>query len=194
MTKSLGRMVHSVRFICVLDTNVIYPIEIRDLLLWFAHDDLFTPKWSKGIFDEWAEVMARKGVNDDEIAKRIQNVNDAFPDAMVEKYETLIDGLKLPDVKDCHVLAAAIKTNANVIITNNLKDFPNDYLASFGLSAKNADEFIVDTIDLNPQRALKSFLKLVNHKRNPPITEFQVLDRYRNIGLTNTANYLHSLI
>jgi hypothetical protein len=55
-------MIHSVRFTCVLDTNVIYPLWIRDLLLWFAHHELYTPKWSKHIFDEWIEVMKRKGI------------------------------------------------------------------------------------------------------------------------------------
>ena len=49
-----------------------------------------------------------------------------------------------PDLKDKHVLAAAIKTNANLIVTNNLKDFPEDYLSGFGLKAKNADDFLAD--------------------------------------------------
>lgn len=56
--------------------------------------------------------------------KRIQRANKAFPDALVKNYEVLIEHLNLPDPRDCHVLAAAIKTNANVIVTNNLKDFP----------------------------------------------------------------------
>ena len=138
--------------------------------------------------------MTAKGVSKEEISKRINNVNQAFPDAMVENYESLIPGLDLPDQKDCHVLAAAIKTKANVIVTNNLKDFPKAYLASFGLSAKSADDFLTDTIDLNPERAIRSFLKLVSHKRNPPLTEFDVLNRYRKLGLTDTANYLHALL
>lgn len=71
-------MIHSVRFICVLDTNVIFPIEIRDLLFWFAHYDLYTPKWSKHIFDEWKNVMIRKGVSEKEANKRIQKANLAF--------------------------------------------------------------------------------------------------------------------
>lgn len=45
-------MIHSVRFTCVLDTNVIYPVNIRDLLLWFAHYDLFTPQTSAGSSEE----------------------------------------------------------------------------------------------------------------------------------------------
>ncbi len=59
-------MIHSVRFIAVLDTNVIYPVIIRDLLFWFAHYDMYTPKWSNHIFDEWKDVMHRKGVAPEE--------------------------------------------------------------------------------------------------------------------------------
>lgn len=80
-------MIHSIRFKCVLDTNVIFPIEIRDLLFWFAHDELYTPKWSKHIFSEWENVMRRKNVSEEEIEKRITWAKMAFPDAVVENYE-----------------------------------------------------------------------------------------------------------
>lgn len=185
-------MIHSVRFTCVLDTNVIYPIEIRDLMFWFAHFDLFTPKWSKHIFDEWKNVMITKGVSEVEALRRIQNANSAFPDAMVQNYAGLIDGLDLPDEKDRHVLAAAIKTNANVIVTNNLKDFPSEYLGSFGLTAKDADDFLTDVIDLNPEQAVKAFREMVMNRRNPNLDEFQCLSNLRNRGLKTTADYLHS--
>ena len=187
-------MIHSVRFTCVLDTNVIYPHEVRDILFWLAFHDMFTPKWSKHIFDEWKDVMQRKGIEEDEVKKRIKNANDAFPDAMVKNYESLVETLKLPDSKDCHVLAAAIKTNANLIVTNNLKDFPEEYLAEFGLMAKTADDFITDLIDLNHERTLNAFRDLVMNRKNPNLDEFEVLDRFRNIGLKDTADFIHSLI
>lgn len=185
-------MIHSVRFKCVLDTNVIYPIEIRDLLFWFAYYDLFTPKWSAHIFDEWKDVMSRKGISEDEANKRVEIANQAFPDALVNNYSGLIDNLELPDPKDRHVLAAAIKTNANIIVTNNIKDFPKEYLASFGLSAKTADDFLTDIIDLNPDQAVKAFRELVLNRRNPDLDEFQVLDILRNRELKDTADFLHS--
>ncbi len=172
----------------------MYPIEIRDLLFWFAHYDLFTPKWSNHIFDEWENVMMRKGVTKEEITKRTNFANLAFPDALVTNYESLINGLTLPDYKDCHVLAAAIKTNANVIVTNNLKDFPSEYLSTFGLVAKSADDFIADIIDLNHEKAIEAFRKLVMNRTNPDLDEFEVLDNFRKNGLINSADYLHSLI
>lgn len=187
-------MIHSVRFTAVLDTNVIYPVVGRDLLLWFAHYDLYTPKWSKHIFDEWEMVMQRKGIDEAEAKKRTGKVNEAFPDAYVQNYESLIPLLNLPDEKDCHVLAAGIKTNANVIVTNNLKDFPEEYLQSFGLRAKSADDFLTDIIDLDHEQAVAAFKEMVLNKKHPPLDEYQVLDQLRKIELKDTANYLHSLL
>ena len=91
-------------------------------------------------------------------------------------------------------MAAVIKTNANLIITNNLKDFPTSYLSEFGLFAKGPDDFFTDIIDLNNKTSIKAFRDLVLNKRNPSYDEFQVLDILRNNGLKNTADYLHSLI
>lgn len=187
-------MIHSVRFKAVLDTNVIFPIVTRDLLLWFAHYDLYTPKWSEHIFDEWRDVMIRKGVDEAEAEKRVQRANTAFPDALVKNYTSLIEKLELPDEKDRHVLAAAIKTNANVIVTSNLKDFPTEYLASFGLTAKSADDFLTDIIDLNSDKAVEAFREMVLNRKNPAMDEYQVLESLRKIGLKDTANYLHALL
>jgi predicted nucleic acid-binding protein len=187
-------MIHSVRFTAVLDTNVIYPIIIRDLLFWFAHYDLYTPKWSKHIFDEWQSVLERKGIPADEADRRVQRANEAFPDAMVRNYESLIEGLTMQDEKDRHVLAAAIKTNADVIVTNNIKHFPVEYLESFGLVAKTADDFLTDIIDLNNEQAIAAFKEMVLNKKNPELDEFEVLDDLRANGLNDTANYLHALL
>lgn len=187
-------MIHSVRFKCVLDTNVIYPLWTRDLLMWFAFYELYTPKWSANIFDEWITVMKRKGIEETEAMKRANVMNEAFPDALVDNYEPLICSLTLPDNDDRHVLAAAIKTNADLIVTNNLKDFPADYLRTFGLKAKAPDDFFTDIIDLNHDISIQSFKKLVLNKKKPPLNEYEVLDIFRKNGLKNTADYLHALL
>lgn len=77
----MGYMIHSVKFKAVLDTHVIYPIVIRDFLFWLAYYELYTPKWISNIFDEWKEVMIRKGILKEEAEKRVYVANLAFPDA-----------------------------------------------------------------------------------------------------------------
>ncbi len=187
-------MIHSVRFTVVLDTNVVYPVIIRDILFWFAHYDLYTPKWSEHIFDEWKKVMIEKNVSEEEASKRISRANAAFPDALVKNYKGLIDQLILPDKDDRHILAAAIKTNANLIVTNNIKHFPQEYLQSFSLNAKTADDFLTDIIDINQEQAVAAFKEMVLNKKNPKQDEFEVLNLLRNCGLNDTANYLHALL
>lgn len=187
-------MIYSVRFTCVLDTNVIYPLYTRDILFWFAHYDLYTIKWSKNIFDEWSEVMKRKGISSSEIKRRLEIANQAFPDALVDNYESLVESIYLPDPKDRHVVAAAIKTNANLIVTNNLKDFPDHYLKQFGLSAKNADDFLTDIIDLNNEIVVKAFKDIISNKKKPELSVSEILSIYRKNNLINTANYLQALV
>ncbi|MDE0471123.1 MAG: PIN domain-containing protein [Ekhidna sp.] len=178
-----------------MDTCVLHPLHVRDLILWFAYSGLFAPKWSKHIFDEWRELMVRKKVPKKEINHRIDSVLNGFPNAMVTNYETHIESLTgIKDEKDRHVLAAAIKINASLIVTNNLKDFSKDYLESFGLYAKSADNFLVDIIDLHDEEAIKAFRMMVVNRRNPPVNEYEMLDILRNNGLKDTADYIHALI
>ena len=136
--------------------------------------------------------MIRNGIEEAEANRRVNKANLAFPDALVTNYSGLIGTLDLPDPKDCHVLAAAIKINANLIVTNNLRDFPEDYLASFGLTAKTADDFLTDIIDLNPERALAAFKEMVLNRTDPNQDEYEVLAILSKHGLQETADFLHS--
>jgi hypothetical protein len=63
-------------------------------------------------------------------------MNKAVRDCLVTGHEPLTEGLKLPDPDDRHVLAAAIKAGAQVIVTRNLKDFPSPTF-SRGISRPN---------------------------------------------------------
>jgi hypothetical protein len=73
-------------------------------------------------------------------------------DALVVGYENLIPKLTLPDENDRHVLAAAIRGKAQVIVTMNLKDFPAEVLQKYDMEAQHPDEFILRLIDLAPLR------------------------------------------
>jgi len=63
-------------------------------------------------------------------------MNSAVRDCLVSGYEPLIAALDLPDPNDRHVLAAAIKAKAQIIVTKNLRDFPAERLA-LGISRRS---------------------------------------------------------
>ncbi len=77
----------------------------------------------------------------------MQEMKNVFPDSTVEKYESLISSLQLPDEDDRHVLAAAIRCKADVIVTFKLKDFPLNYLSEFDIEAQHPDVFVSNLID-----------------------------------------------
>ncbi len=179
---------------CVLDTNVIYPLWLRDILLWFAFYDLFIPKWSSTIFDEWIRVMHRKGINHREALRRVKVMNDAFPDAQVKNYESIISSLDLPDQNDRHVLAAAIRSKSSFIITRNLKDFPSIILNPFGIQAVSPDLFLSALVKIYPIQTVLAFRKLVKNKTRPLFTEEEVLLILQKNNLRKTAKEIKLLL
>lgn len=70
------------------------------------------------------------------------------PGALVTGFESLIPGIRLPDTDDRHVVTAAVKTRAEAIVTFNLKDFPEQALAPFGVRAIHPDDVRHGTVSI----------------------------------------------
>ncbi|WP_020533047.1 PIN domain-containing protein [Flexithrix dorotheae] len=183
-------------FTAILDACVLYPAPIRDLLLNLAALDVFQPKWSDQIQEEWSRNLLRNrpDLSDKQLKKTIQAMNQAFPDANVIDFEPTIDTLTLPDKDDRHVLAAAIEANAHFIITDNIKDFPNEYLTKFGITPCTPDDFITNLFNIFPSATKQAFLNQVSSLRNPPIPIEKVLDNLKSCGLIKTSRLLSSII
>jgi hypothetical protein len=88
--------------------------------------------------------------------------------SLIEGYEELIDGIKLPDPNDRHVLAAAIKANAQTIVKYNLSDFPSSALSKYEIDAQHPDEFLRHLLDLAPAKVLATVQETRKSLKNPP--------------------------
>ena len=144
------------RLAAFFDANVLYPAPLRNLLMRLALRDLFRAKWSQSVHDEWIEAALRDRPKlDRKKLERTRALMDAHVrDCLVEGYEELIASIVLPDPGDRHVLAAAIRGGAEVIVTMNLKDFPAKTLAPYGIEAQHPDTFIMYLIEHHvPHRA-----------------------------------------
>ena len=114
------------RYTVVFDACVLYPAPLRDFLLRLSMTGLFAAKWTNQIHDEWIRnvLMSRPELKD-KLSRTRELMDKAVPDSLVAGYEPLMENLQLPDTDDRHVLAAAIRSGAQAIITFNLKDFPD---------------------------------------------------------------------
>lgn len=182
-------------FTAVYDANVLYPAPLRDLLMRLALTDMFRARWTDDIHDEWIRnvLESRPDLTRKQL-ERTRGLMDAnVRDCVVEGYQSLIPGLELPDPDDRHVLAAAIRANASVIVTFNLKDFPAEQVGRYGVEAQHPDEFIAHLIDLNQAKVCASAEEQRRSLRNPPKTVEEYLETLLRQGLPQTAALLASL-
>ena len=117
-------------FTVIYDANVLYPAPLRSVLMFLAQTDLFRARWTLDIHEEWIRnlLLKRPDLSREKLEGLRDMMIDTIPDSLVTGYEPAIAGLNLPDPNDRHVLAAALRANAEIIVTANLKDFPPESL------------------------------------------------------------------
>lgn len=128
----------------LLDACVLYPTVLREILIGAAAEGLFRPLWSARILEEWARAAARRSPGDEVIARgEIASLRAQFPRAEIPPQPGIEQRLILPDPGDLHVLAVAIAGSADLIVTQNARDFPRGTLAGEGLAREDADAFLM---------------------------------------------------
>lgn len=183
-------------FVVVYDTNVLIPERLRDLLMRIAASGIVQARWSTEILDEWARSLSR--MRPDIEPARIDRLRyymiDVVPDCLVTGYHGLTADFDLIDDGDRHVVAAAVRAQAQVIVTYNLKHFPDHLLAKYDIEAKHPDEFVLDTIDLNPARVATLIGDMSRDLVKPPMTIDEVLDSLRDRGLVRSVARLRDVL
>lgn len=177
----------------VLDACVLYPSFLRDLLIRLGLTGLYQPKWSAIIEDEWQRNLLanRADLTPEQIQRTAELMNTAIPDAMTTGFEPLIDSVDLPDVDDRHVVAAAVRSNAESIVTFNLKDFPTPALDAFGIEALHPDDFVMDLLDLNRALVLSVVTTQRSYLRKPPMSVDDYLEALLRQGMAQTVKELN---
>ncbi|GAA4828384.1 PIN domain-containing protein [Garicola koreensis] len=174
-------------FPAFLDTCVLYGANLNDTLLRIAEEDAFSPQWSPDVVEELRRNLSMipnlpAGAAD----RRVKAMTDAFPEAMVEGYEPLIP-IMTCDPKDRHVLAAAVHSDSQVLVTFNLDDFPTSSLAGFEITAVHPDDFLLDQLDLHPEKVARSMIRQVDEATRPTLTMADLLQRLSRAGVPRFA-------
>jgi PIN domain len=191
------------RYTAFIDACTLASALRRNLLLTLAEAEFFRVRWSVQVLDETQQaiekILTDKGYEPDDArgraARARQAMEMAFEEAIVEDFQDLLGACAgMPDPGDVHVLAAALKTQAATIVTENLKDFPEHVLAPLNIEARNADAFIADTIALDPGRAVAAIRTTRLRLKRPEKTAEILLMDMDAAGLTETVDVLRPYV
>ena len=153
-------------------------------------------RWTETIHDEWIHNVLKDNsrLSAERLARTRTLMNEAFRDCLVTGYEDLIASLPLPDPDDRHVLAAALRAGAAVIVTFNLKDFPAETLARFDTEAQHPDDFLVSLLDQAPGMVCAAVKRQRESLRSPPKTAQELLATLESQGLNQSVSRLRECI
>lgn len=175
--------------VCVYDANVLYPAQLRDLLIRLAVEGLVRARWTSRIHAEWTRnVLANHpDITREQLRRTRRLMERALPAAEVRGYEHRAGGLALPDPNDRHVLAAALEVGAEAIITFNLRDFPAKSLKPHGIEAVHPDQLAMTLLDERPDAVLGVMRRHRTSLRKPPKSPEEYLQILRRARLEETA-------
>lgn len=175
----------------VLDANVLYPAPLRDFLLQLAFDGLFIPKWSVQIQNKWTRnvLLNRPDIAPEKLVRTTLLMNRAFPNANVSGFESIAPKVS-NHPKDAHVLATAIHTKANVIVTFNLRDFVTAEADSLFVPAVHPDDFTFQLLDENPVEFLSAIRDLHLRLVRPKPSMDDYMDKIEKCGLIKSTRAL----
>jgi hypothetical protein len=160
-----------------------------------AVTDLYRARWSSQIHEEWIRGLKkdRPDIPEENLRRTQAFMDKNVRDALVTDYESLVPSLSLPDPDDLHVLAAAIRCSASVIVTFNLKDFPPTALSPWGIEAQHPDVFLSNLIDLHNIPVLLAVEKSRQRFKKPPIHFEEYLETLSRLKLSQFSAILRSI-
>lgn len=173
----------------------------RNLMLTLAEAEFFRLRWSSQVLDDAEKAISQiheKRGREDHLAvaaRQRANMEEAFEDAMVSDFDDFTPREEgWPDRDDLHIVAAALKTQASVIVTENLKHFPDEKLKALNLEVRSADDFIADTIELDPPRAVAAIRAMRQRFKKPEKSGEVLLLDMEAAGLTATVDALRDYV
>jgi hypothetical protein len=138
-------------------------------------------------------LAQRPDLRPDQLARTKELMNTHARDALVEGYEPLIETLVLPDPDDRHVLAAPIHTEADLIVTFNLRDFPASALTPHAITTIHPDEFLLMLFEADAQRVQQAAERQRTMLKNPPKSREEYWQTLTVNGLPQTAERLRKM-
>jgi predicted nucleic acid-binding protein len=182
----------------IFDACVLVPMHLRNLLMWMSYSNLFRPGWTEEIHQEWIRNVIKietrndpskdKGLLQAGLLKTKKDMELAVPGALVSGYEKFISDLEQTHIKDRHVVAAAIRSHADLIVTYNTKDFSAAELMEYKIRAIHPDQFLTDLSVIDPGTVISLSKVARTSLKNPKLSQEDYLQRLKRVICKNSSN------
>ena len=158
-------------------------------MMWLAVHGLIRPKWSEQIHEEWMRNVLKElpDLTPAQLERTRRLMDEHGGDCLVTGHEQHIAGLTLPDVDDCHVVAAGIEAGADAIITWNLGDFPTTVIEGYGIAVRTPDQLVCALLDASATDVLAAMRQHRVSLKNPPKSPAEYLETLALQGLSQSV-------
>lgn len=182
--------------VVVLDACTLYPAALRDVLMRLSLHQLILARWTDAIHEEWiGAVLHNRQDLDRERLQRTRELMDLHAEgSLVTGYEGKMQGLELPDPDDRHVLAAAIETEADIILTWNLRDFPETVLAAYNVRAETPDNLLSRLFETRREELILVLRQARMSLKQPAVSASEYLESLRQQGLSRSCTLLEAFL
>src|SRR4051794_35524723 len=152
-----------------VDTNVLFPFSVMDLMLALTEDGVHEVLWSEALLAEWERVIVREQRRSAASAASVTAaIREFFPECEVSAsaYASLTGDMPGNDPDDRVHMAAAIAGRADAIVTWNLADFPAAPLAARGVQVITPDAYLCWLLRSWPEEVVAVVVRLAGEKRH----------------------------
>lgn len=180
-----------------VDTNVLFPFSVMDLMLALTEDAIHDVLWTEALLAEWERVIVRAQRRSAQAAARITaDIREFFADSRVgeEDYRDLVAEMPGNDPDDRQHMAAAVAGRAGAIITWNRDDFPSEALARRGIRVMDPDEYLSELIAEFPREVVNTVVRVAAGKRRPPMSASDLADHLAKAGTPTFAVRLRDVL
>lgn len=176
--------------IILVDACVLHSACCRDLLIQCDIDGHFRLRWTELILaeTELSILRRRPDLTSNQIRRTFKLMNQACPEGLQIYDQQRYRQLRLPDPDDNHILAAAISTQSEIILTFNLKDFPSRILNKYQIKAQHPDDWLSKFYQSNPSDLLSSLEKCRTRLRSPALNIREYKSELKKCSLSRLSS------
>jgi predicted nucleic acid-binding protein len=156
--------------VVLADANILFSRTLRDYVIYAADEGAIEIHWSRQILAEMSRNLREKlGLSHENTSRLEQLMNGYIEYALLDVdpgHLAAVEAVEM-DAKDRHVLAAVISADADILLTDNTKDFPAEWMAEQGIELLTAGQLLIRLADAFPDKMRSAHEKTVRYSPKP---------------------------